>query len=189
MAGTTQWHSMEHEDETRDQERDLNIPGRWAWGEIGPDSRYAPGGWSWSVLQFSDDDEPAELDSGFADSETAAKDAVAQWEKEHSTMPVHNFQIETDIDGRTSALSAGPRSATGGFRTTVYMRGEGGTVETAVRITGEALASGELNLFVTPGDPAYLVSGSPFEAWPESMTIAPYTLDGGGFGFRVTGKK
>jgi hypothetical protein len=104
-------------------------------------------------------------------------------------MTVHNFQIETDIDGRTTALSGGPRSAAGGFRTTVYMRGEGGTVETAVRITGEASADGELRLYVTPGDPAYLVSGSPFEAWPESMMIEKYELDGGGFGFRITGKR
>jgi hypothetical protein len=104
-------------------------------------------------------------------------------------MIVHNFQVETTVDGSKTATSSGPRNAAGGFRTTVYMRGEGGSVETAVRITGEASADGGLRLYVTPGDPPHLVSGSPFEAWPESMTIEPYKLDGGGFGFRITGKR
>lgn len=104
-------------------------------------------------------------------------------------MPVHNFQVETEIDGRKTVMSGGPASATGGFATTVHMRGEGGSVETALRITGEAGKDGELRLYVCPGDPPCVVSGSPFEAWPESMKIEPYPLDGGGFGFRITSKR
>lgn len=101
-----------------------------------------------------------------------------------------NFWVDTDIDGRESSLSGGPRSATGGFSQVVYMRGEGGTVETALRITGEAFANGELRLYVTPGESSHRsASGSCTGDWPESMTIEPYALDGGGYGFRIVSKR
>lgn len=96
---------------------------------------------------------------------------------------VRNFWLDFDIDGRTS-LEGGPRSAGGGFSGTVYMRGEGG-VQTAVRLTGEAFSDGELRLYVTPGIP----QGRGYDEWPESMTIEPYELDGGGFGFRIVSKR
>ena len=96
-----------------------------------------------------------------------------------------NFWVDLDVDGRASRVETGPRSATGGFTETIYMRGEGGTVETAVRIAGEAFSDGELRLYVTPGESAYR-GGEP---WPESMTIEPYKLDGGGFGFRIVSKR
>jgi len=98
-----------------------------------------------------------------------------------------NFWIDTDIDGRESSLSGGPRSAAGGFRQTVYMRGEGGSVQTAVRLTGEAFSDGELRLYVTPGESQSRGNGC--GDWPESMTIEPYKLDGGGFGFRIVSKR
>lgn len=94
-----------------------------------------------------------------------------------------NFWIDADIDGRGSSVEGGPRNSQGGFQETVYMRGEGGTVETAVRITGEAFSDGELRLYVTPG------AGRCGEPWPESMKIEPYELDGAGFGFRITSKR
>lgn len=95
-----------------------------------------------------------------------------------------NFWVEMDIDGRETTLEGGPRSAGGGINGTIYMRGEGGSVQTAVRITGEAFSDGELRLYVTPGIP----EGRGYDEWPESMTIEPYKLDGGGFGFRITSK-
>lgn len=103
---------------------------------------------------------------------------------------VRNFWIDADIEGRSSSLEGGPRSAGGGFRQTVYMRGEGGTVETALRITGEAFSDGELRLYVTPGESSHRsTSGSGTDDWPESMKIEPYELDGGGFGFRIISKR
>ena len=101
-----------------------------------------------------------------------------------------NFWVDVDIDGRQTRIEGGPRSANGGFSETVYMRGEGGTVETAVRITGEAFNDGELRLYVTPGEsPHRSTSGSSCGDWPESMTIEPYKMDGGGFGFRIVSKR
>lgn len=100
-----------------------------------------------------------------------------------------NFWVETAVDGRSTPVQGGPAAADGGFRQVIYLRGENGTVETAVRVTGEARADGTLTLYVTPGDPGYLTDGSPFEAWPESMTIEPYALDGGGFGFKITSRR
>jgi hypothetical protein len=96
-----------------------------------------------------------------------------------------NFWLDFDIDGRNSAVEGGPVSKDGGFKGTVYMRSEGGGIETAVRITGEAFSDGELRLYVTPGESPY----REVQPWPESMTIEPYKLDGGGFGFRITSKR
>jgi hypothetical protein len=107
---------------------------------------------------------------------------------EHNS--VHNFHVYFDIDGRNTPLTGGPRSREGGFNGEISVRGEGGTIETAVRIRGEALADGELRLYVTPGEAAYMTKdGSAFGDWPESMKIEPYKLDGGGFGFRIVSKR
>jgi hypothetical protein len=92
-----------------------------------------------------------------------------------------NFWVDFDIDGRQTSLEGGPVSKTGGLNGTVYVRGPGGSVQTAVRITGEAFSDGELRLYVTPGTPRW----SDCNAWPEGMKIEPYELDGGGFGFRI----
>jgi hypothetical protein len=98
-----------------------------------------------------------------------------------------NFWVELDVDGQAASIKTGPRNAAGGFKETVYVRGEGGTVETAVRITGEAFSDGELRLYVTPGESQSWGTG--MSDWPESMKIEPYELDGGGFGFRITSKR
>jgi hypothetical protein len=65
-----------HDDEPRDQDRDLGIP--HLYGEVGPDSRHGPGGWSWTIVRSPDGEE---IDGGFADDEAAAKRAVDEWER------------------------------------------------------------------------------------------------------------
>jgi hypothetical protein len=75
----SQWHSSKHDDEPRDQERDLRVPGHGYWASIGPDARRAPGGWSWVILEFDGTDNHEEA-SGFAGDEQAAKQAVDDWE-------------------------------------------------------------------------------------------------------------
>ena len=79
---TTQWHSSLHDDEPRDQDRDLRIAGRSCWASIGPDSRRTPDGWSWTILEFTGADND-EIDGGHADDEAAAKKAVDEWEAAH----------------------------------------------------------------------------------------------------------
>jgi hypothetical protein len=79
---TTQWHSSLHDDEPRDQERDLRIAGRSCWASIGPDNRQTPDGWSWTILEFTGSDND-ELDGGLAADEAAAKKAVDEWEAAH----------------------------------------------------------------------------------------------------------
>ena len=77
-----QWHSSMHDDEPRDQERDLRITGRSYWASIGPDNRRTPDGWSWTILEFTGRDNH-EIAADFADDEAAAKRAVDQWEAAH----------------------------------------------------------------------------------------------------------
>lgn len=72
------WESQEHDDEPRDQQTDL--PGGY-WANIGPDGRRKPDGWSWTVLDFDDDN--TTVASGFADTEAEAKAAVTAWAKAH----------------------------------------------------------------------------------------------------------
>ena len=79
---TTQWHSSMHDDELRDQERDLRIAGRGYWASIGPDNRRTPYGVSWTILEFTGCDNH-EIAGDFADDEAAAKKAVDQWEAAH----------------------------------------------------------------------------------------------------------
>jgi len=79
---TTQWHSSMHDDEPRDQERDLRIAGRSCWASIGPDNRQTPDGWSWTILEFTGSDND-EIAGGLADDEAAAKAAVDEWEAAH----------------------------------------------------------------------------------------------------------
>jgi hypothetical protein len=78
----TQWHSSMHDDEPRDQQRDLRITGRSYWASIGPDSRRTPGGWSWTILEFTGC-ENQEIAGDVADDEAAVKKAVDQWEAAH----------------------------------------------------------------------------------------------------------
>lgn len=72
------WHSSMHDDEPRDQERELRVDGGY-WASAGPDSRQAPGGWSWDIQQFDGVDN-RDVAGGFSDSEEAAKQAVDTWE-------------------------------------------------------------------------------------------------------------
>lgn len=44
-------------------------------------------------------------------------------------MPVRNFWIECNIDGRSTILAGGPRSKNGGFSLTVKMRDSGGIIQ------------------------------------------------------------
>ncbi len=66
------WVSQGHEDEPRDQQRDLTGP---FWAEVGPDRD----GWTWGVMNF--DEGNAIVADGFAPTETAAKSAVDEWEQ------------------------------------------------------------------------------------------------------------
>jgi len=78
----SQWHSSLHDDEPRDQERELRAVGHGYWASIGPDSRQQPDGWSWTILEFDGQDN-GEVDGGFAGDEHAAKKAVDDWEAAH----------------------------------------------------------------------------------------------------------
>jgi hypothetical protein len=78
----TKWQASLHEDEPRDQHRDLLIAGHSYWASIGPDIRRKPDGWSWTILEFTGQDSE-EIAEGFADDEAAAKAAVAEWESAH----------------------------------------------------------------------------------------------------------
>jgi hypothetical protein len=85
-ADTTQWHSSLHDDEPRDQERDLRIAGGRYWASIGPDNRHAPDGWSWTILEFTGSGND-EIAGAPAADEAAAKTAVDQWEAAHQGAP------------------------------------------------------------------------------------------------------
>lgn len=80
-----QWHSSSHDDEPRDQRRDLRAGDGAYWAEIGPDERQKPGGWSWTVIDFDAGNE--DIASGFADDEASAKQAVDEWEAAHAPGP------------------------------------------------------------------------------------------------------
>lgn len=67
----TQWQSSEHDEEPRDQQRDLD--GRF-WAEVGPDDRHAPDGWAWTIIKNSE-----EVADGYVADEDAAKRAVQKW--------------------------------------------------------------------------------------------------------------
>jgi hypothetical protein len=58
---------------------------------------------------------------------------------------VRNFWVTLDVDGRSSAISAGPRSKDGGFDLDVRMRDDGCTIK-PVSITGRAYDDGRLVL-------------------------------------------
>jgi hypothetical protein len=66
-----QWHSA-GTDEPRDQERDLHGP---YFAGIGPDH---PEGWSWTISESATSEDMAQ---GNAPDETAAKQAVDEWER------------------------------------------------------------------------------------------------------------
>jgi len=40
-------------------------------------------------------------------------------------MPIRNFYIDCEIDGRESRLTGGPRAKDGGFNLTIYQRSDG----------------------------------------------------------------
>lgn len=75
MTDYSTWQSEMHDDEPRDQERDLHYP---YWAEVGPDTRQAPDGWSWTILTGTEGETVA---GGLAPTEDAAKQAVADWEE------------------------------------------------------------------------------------------------------------
>lgn len=52
-------------------------------------------------------------------------------------MPLRNFWIEVEVDGRKTVLSGGPRSRDGGMKVTIWQR-ELGLKTKAVEITCEA---------------------------------------------------
>lgn len=54
-----------------------------------------------------------------------------------------NFWIELLIDGRKTKISTGPRSKSGGFSMTIFMRDRGKSVKGLV-ITGRASTGGSL---------------------------------------------
>jgi hypothetical protein len=78
----TQWHNSMHDDEPRDQYRDLRIAGRGYCASVGPDNRRAPDGWSWTIMEFAGGDN-REIAGDLAEDEAAAKNAVDQWEAAH----------------------------------------------------------------------------------------------------------
>jgi len=94
---TSQWHSSQHDDEPRDQERDLNVPGHSYWASIGPDSPEKRGAWSRTILEFDGTDNH-EIAGGPACDEQAAKQAVDDWEaaacQAASTGPSQPFPAE-----------------------------------------------------------------------------------------------
>jgi hypothetical protein len=76
----TQWQSMEHHDEPRDQMRDLFGP---YWASVGPED--GPG-WSWTITDSDLDN--ADVTGGRTDTEEAAKQAVGEWEILNRPNPV-----------------------------------------------------------------------------------------------------
>ena len=74
----SQWQPIELDDSPiGDQQKDLDC-GYWA--EIGPDAREGEHGWSWTILDFNEDN--AEVGGGFAADEEEAKAAVDEWFKD-----------------------------------------------------------------------------------------------------------
>jgi hypothetical protein len=69
-----EWQSCNHEDEPRDQQRDLFGP---YWAQVGPDTRQDPDGWSFSIIDFDLDNE--DVHGGFTATEDEAKAAVQAW--------------------------------------------------------------------------------------------------------------
>lgn len=89
-------------------------------------------------------------------------------------MPQHtrNFWIESDIDGRATPASGGPRASEGGFTTKVSIR-QAGVATHALTIEGWATEDGRLILAVHPssGLAWQLVGGS-----MPSIPLDPPTL-------------
>ncbi len=96
---------------------------------------------------------------------------------------VRNFWLSAHVDGRATPVETGPRGSGGGFTQVIYIRGEGGDVVTAVRVTGEAFSDGELRLFVEPGEASYRTPDG--KILPDSVTVEPY----GDGGFKITSKR
>lgn len=93
------WVTQHHLDEPRDQQTDLAGP---FWASVGPDARRDPDGWSWTVMDFDDDNAEvaAGFAAGFAVSGDEAKAAVAAWADEHApvekTCKVIRFRRDAD---------------------------------------------------------------------------------------------
>jgi hypothetical protein len=93
----SQWQSCEHDEEPRDQWRDLFGP---FWAEIGPEDRPGPRGWSWTILERDSADEIA---GGYAGSEAAAKQAVQDWadaNKDRRPTPRYRWNTHAAPSGR-----------------------------------------------------------------------------------------
>ena len=60
-------------------------------------------------------------------------------------MPVRNWWLEADIDGRKTTLEGGPRNKEGGFDLTIYQRDKG-SIRKAAFIRGRVNRDGFLVL-------------------------------------------
>lgn len=95
------WHPMSYARPERgdvnegDQDQYLDINGTTcgAWASIGPDARIRPDGWSWTILNFDEDN--AGIASGHVATEGEAKAAVEAWA---SDIPVE-YRAQIDSSG------------------------------------------------------------------------------------------
>jgi len=72
-------------------------------------------------------------------------------------MPIRNFYINCEIDGRKSRLTGGPRAKDGGFNLTIYQRSEGEKI-IALEVDGVVRADGKLRLEIMKNDDILMVS-------------------------------
>lgn len=79
---------------------------------------------------------------------------------------VRNFWVDLDVDGR-SHVATGPARKDGGFELNIKMR-DGGSVKDALRIVGNALEDGTLELHVIPFD------DQDFVIETESVGVKPF---------------
>jgi len=66
-------------------------------------------------------------------------------------MPIKNFYIDCEIDGRKSRLTGGPRAKDGGFNLTIYQRSDGEKIK-ALSVMGTVRANGDLALDILMGN-------------------------------------
>lgn len=66
-------------------------------------------------------------------------------------MPIQNFYIACEIDGRKSKLAAGPKAKDGGFDLVIYQRSEGEKTK-ALSVTGNVRLNGDLALDILMHD-------------------------------------
>ena len=71
-------------------------------------------------------------------------------------MPIQNFYIDCEIDGRESKLTGGPKAKDGGFSLTIYQRSEGKKI-TALKVAGNVRINGTLALNLWKRDNMLLI--------------------------------